>query len=122
MSKEIERLNDERAQLAQAVEASRVASQEKLQAALLEAETRKQLAFIERETRLYLAEFDRQTEIELANIKGAQAQASDTRKSAHDAGMAVLNDSLNEPEPFPPAMVLELGPGESNDPGGIYRE
>lgn len=122
MSKEIERLNDERAQLAQAVEASRVASQEKLQAALLEAETRKQLALIERETRLYLAEFDRQTEIELANIKGAQAQASDTRKSAHDAGMAVLNDSLNEPEPFPPAMVLELGPGESNDPGGIYRE
>lgn len=122
MSKEIERLNDERAQLAQAVEASRVASQEKLQAALLEAETRKQLALIERETRLYLAEFDRQTEIELANIKGAQAQASDTRKSAHDAGMAVLNDSLNEPEPLPPAVVLELGPGESNDPRGVYRE
>lgn len=122
MTQEIERLNQERDQLAQAVDASRVASQEKLQAALLEAETRKQLALIDRETKLYLAQFDRETEIELANIKGAQAQASDARKGAHDAGMAVLNDSLNEPEPLPPAVVMVEEPGELNEPGGFFHE
>ena len=122
MSQEIDQLTQERTALATELDAAKSGAGEKLQAALIAADERKQIAMIERQTKIELAAFDRETEIILANLKAQQASDKAERDASHDVGMAVLNDSLKEPEPLPPAVVSEFGPGEPLDPGGIYRE